>query len=343
MVTQRQADILTLIIGQYVDTAVPVPSVAISKAYQPAVSPATVRHEMAVLEGEGYLDHPHTSAGRIPTGRGYRYYVETLMEEEAPSWDAQQTVRHQFHQIDGGLEAWSQFAASVLAQWTESAALVTAPRADACRVKHVELVGLQDEAALLVLVLDQGRLRQQILRLDEPRPQEQLSASAAKLNELVEGKSLDEIADENVSLDPFEVAVLRAVKDGIRAIDAGAGDEAYLDGLKHILNQPEFAGGDRAADLVQVLAQRQLGTALPLSALAGEGVTVMIGGENPSVAGAPDPIRECSIVIGRYGVRGAGMGALAVVGPMRMRYSRAVSGVRYLSAMMSELLSAYYE
>jgi heat-inducible transcriptional repressor len=343
MLTKRQADILNLIIGEYVETATPVPSKAISLSYQPAVSPATVRHEMAVLESEGYLGQPHTSAGRVPTGRGYRYYVESLMEEEQLSWDTQQTLRHQFHQIDGGLAAWTQFAASVLAQWAQNAALVTAPRATECRAKHVELVGLQDEAALLVLVLDQGRLRQQILRLDEPRSQEQLSASAAKLNELIEGKTLDELEDGDDDLSAFERAVLGSVRDGMRSVDAGIADETYLDGLRHILNQPEFAGGDRAAGIVQVLGQRDVSSALPISSLAGEGVTVMIGGEDTMLALSTDPMRECSIVISRYGARGAGTGALAVIGPMRMRYSRTVSSVRFLSGLMSELLSAYYE
>ena len=132
----------------------------------------------------------------------------------------------------------------------------------------------------------------------------------------------------------------KTIADGLAAAEQG---KKSLETSTRQAEESVKAGRDRAAEIVQVLGQRDVSSSLPISSLAGEGVTVMIGGEDTMLALTADPMRECSIVISRYGARGAGTGALAVVGPMRMRYSRTVSSVRFLSALMSELLSAYYE
>ncbi len=343
MLTERQSRILELVIGEYVETALPVASQPISRRSRLGVSPATVRHEMAELEAQGYLTHPHTSAGRVPTGKGYRFYVEWLMREDDLPWEAQQTIRHQFHQIESGQEAWVHLAASILAGAVENAAVVTAPRGSASRIKHLELVSLQDYAMLLVLVLDRGRLEQQILRLAEPHTQDELSAVAARLNQVAGGASAAELARSELELSQLELKVMEAVAEIMGAVDEGASEGAYLEGVRHVLSQPEFAGADRALELLELLDERTVTRTIPLRALAREGVTVIIGAENPRVAQAGEAIRECSIVVGAYGAPGAASGALAVVGPMRMRYPRTISTVRYLASVMSELLSEYYE
>src|SRR3990170_7717375 len=194
MLTERQARVLELVIGEYVETASPVGSQHIQTKFQLDVSSATVRNDMAELEEAGYLSHPHTSSGRVPTDKGYRHYVETLMREEQLPWEAQQTIRHQFHQVERGQEAWVHLAASVLAQAVENAAVVTAPWTSACRLKHLELVSLHDRTALLVLVLDQARLKQQVLLLEEEQTQEELSEVGGRLNRALGGLSAGRVA-----------------------------------------------------------------------------------------------------------------------------------------------------
>lgn len=343
MLTERQSRILELIIGAYVETAVPVASQSIGRRYRLGVSPATIRHEMADLEAQGYLSQPHTSAGRIPTDKGYRFYVEWLMREEELPWEAQQTIRHQFHQVESGHQAWVHLASSILARAVENAAVVTVPRTAACHIKHLELVSLQDYAALLVLVLDQGRLKQQILRLEEPHTQDELGAVAARLNHLFGGSAAREVTAKDAELTPMERQVMDTVEEIMRSVDEGGSDEAYLEGLRHILSQPEFASSDRVLGLLELLDERNLTRAIPFRALAQEGITVIIGADNPRLAQAGEAMRECSVVIGAYGAPGVASGTLAVLGPMRMRYPRTISTVRYLANVMSELLSEYYE
>ena len=343
MLTERQSRILALVISDYVETAVPVASQSLGRNDQIGVSPATIRNEMAELEAQGYLGQPHTSAGRVPTDKGYRFYVERLMREEALPWEAQQTIRDQFQQIESAQQTWVHLAASILAQAVENVAVVTAPHTAACRIKHLELVSLQDHTALLVLVLDQGRLKQQILRLAAPRNQDELSAVAARLNHLFIGSSAGRAAAPEAELTQLERQVMDGVAEIMRAVDEGGFDEAYLEGLRHILGQPEFASSDRVRDLLELLDQGNLTRAIPLRALAREGVTVVIGAENPGLAQAGEAMRECSVVVGAYGAPGVASGAVAVLGPMRMRYSRTISTVRYLATVMSELLSEYYE
>jgi len=342
MLSERQSRILELVVREYVEAASPVGSQLIYRKHRLNASPATIRNEMADLEEHGYLSHPHTSSGRVPTEQGYRYYVETLMEEEALPWEEQQTIRHQFHQVERGQEAWVHLAASILAQTVGNAAVVTAPRTDVCRMKHLELVNLHERTALLVLVLDQARLEQQLVLMDETADQDTLTELAARLNRLFAGCSLREMAAKTVELDDRERVVMDAVVSIMRAVDEGF-DEAYLDGVRQVLRQPEFSDSDRALGLLELLDERNVVRALPLRSLAGQGVTVIIGAENPRLLGAGDAIRACSVVVGSYGTPGVASGALAVLGPMRMRYARAIPTVRYMADLLSDLLSEYSE
>lgn len=343
MLTERQSRILELIIGDYVETALPVASQALQHHNQIDVSPATIRNEMAELEAQGYVHQPHTSAGRVPTEKGYRFFVEWLMREETLPRETQQTIQHQFHEIETGQEAWVQLAASILAQAVENVAVVTAPRSAACTIKHLELVSIQDYTALLVLVLDQGRVKQQYLKLEEPRTQETLGTVASRLNKRFGGASARVLDTHEAKLQKLERQVIDVVVEIMHEVDVGGTDDAYLEGLRHILGQPEFSENDRALELLELLDQSNLTLAVSLRSLAREGVTVIIGGENPRLTMAGDAMRECSVVIGAYGAPGVASGALAVVGPMRMRYPRTVSTVRYLAGVMSELLAEYYQ
>jgi len=336
MLTERQRHILELVIGEYVDSAQPIGSRHISTRYDLGVSPATVRSEMGELEAQGYLNHPHTSAGRVPTELGYRFFVEWLMREEDLPWDTQQTIRHQFHQARGA-EASMHLAAAVLARSVQNAAVVTAPRTAVSRIKHLQLVGLHETAALLVLVLDEGRLEQEVLNFDEVRDQEALGALAGRLTRQFAGLRAHEVEAKLGNLDGDERLVMEAVASTMRSVDEGSHDEAYLEGLRNVLSQPEFSHSDRVLALLELLDQRLL--TRTVRALAGEGVTVFIGADNPRLAEAGEAFRECSVVVGSYGLPGHASGVLAVLGPMRMRYSRTISTVRYLSNVMSELLS----
>jgi heat-inducible transcriptional repressor len=336
MLTERRSRILRLVVDEYVESAVPVGSQAIVRKYRLPVSPATIRNEMARLEEEGYVTHPHTSAGRVPSDKGYRYYVESLMQEQDLTQEEKETIRHQFHQAGRELEEWVRLAAAVLAQAARNMAVVTTPRSSHCRFKHLELVSLRDLVVLLVLVLRDGRLMQQVLTLSGALSQGELTSVAHKLTDLCQGLTESQILSKEAELSDLESQVTDQVRALMGAEDEGRHDEACLEGMPLVLGQPEFSSAEKMLELLAVLDEYSLTRMLPLRSLAGEGVTVVIGRENRE-----DALHECSLLIARYGIPGALSGALAVLGPTRMRYPRTISTVRYLGTLMSELVGNY--
>src|SRR5688572_5574812 len=168
----RQGAILRIIVGDYVATATPVGSQRIAKEHPLGVSPATIRNDMALLEDEGYILHPYTSAGRIPSDKGYRYYIEALMEEDSLPPTAQRQIRSQINEREGEVTQWVEFSAELLSQLLQMVSLVTTPKAPVARVRRLELVALQDFLVLLVLVLQEARVLQFLLHSDEVYTQE---------------------------------------------------------------------------------------------------------------------------------------------------------------------------
>lgn len=336
MLTERRSQILRLVVEEYVDSAVPVGSQTIVSRFRLPLSSATIRNELAKLEEGGYVTHPYTSSGRVPSDKGYRYYIESLMEEQDLTPDEKETIRHQFHQAGRELEEWVHLAAAVLAQAARNMAVVTTPRSPHCRLRHVELVSLHDLVVLLVLVLRDGRLLQQVLTLSEGLSQPELTTVAHKLTDLCEGLTEAQIQNMVVDLPALDLQVMDHVRSLMAADDEGRYDEACLEGMPLVLGQPEFSSAEKMLDLLAVLDQYSLTRSLPLRSLASEGVTVVIGSENQQ-----DALHGCSLLIARYGVPGALSGALAVLGPTRMRYPRTISTVRYLGTLMSELVGHY--
>ena len=342
MLTERRAAVLQLIIDDYVRSAVPVGSDNIVKTYGLGLSSATLRNEMARLEEEGYISHPHTSAGRVPSDKGYRYYVETLMQDRDIADDEKLRILHQFHQSATEMSEWLQLAASVLAQSARNLAVVTAPRAPAAKLKHIQLVELNEAAALLVIVTDDIKLHQQVVALPEPLSQDELTRLAGRLNERLAGKGADgisaEIRGDVAENTTIEDAVITSVAGILAMEDNAQYAEPYLEGIGNVLRQPEFARSDRMLDVLEALEERNLSKVIPFETIADEGVTVIIGAENRR-----DAMRDCSVVIARYSSgEGGPSGALGVVGPTRMHYPRAIATVRYLGSLMSELMVRLY-
>ena len=185
--TPRRQAVLGLVIRSYVERGSPVGSKSFVQSYGLDISPATIRNEMAALEEMGYLTHPHTSAGRIPTESGYRYFVEHLLGETELPLPEQHMIRHQFHQARLELDQWVRLAVAVLAHTTRKAALATPPRSHESRFKHLELISLRDTLVLLVLVLLGGTVKQQMLTLDEVVEQETLSRLSNEINDRFRG------------------------------------------------------------------------------------------------------------------------------------------------------------
>lgn len=340
--TSRQEQILRLIVGDYINRKVPVGSNFLVQAHNLHMSSATVRSEMAQLEEMGYLHHPHTSAGRVPTEEGYRYFVHKLIGDTHLPLEEQRMIRHQFHQARLDVDQWMQLAAAILARVSQSAAVVTAPHMRQGRFKHVELISTQGRLVLLVLVLGSGQVMQQMLTLAEPLSQDELSTTANRLNALCEGLSAREIKVSLPHLPALEQEVGVLICDIMARADARIANRVYRDGLSHLLSSPDFDTSEAIQQGILLLEERTrledvLSNALamidPVPVGGGGTVQVVIGGE-----GRWEELRDWSMVLAHYGMADYAVGSLGVLGPTRMPYTRVISAVRYVAGLMSGLM-----
>ncbi len=335
--TDRQKIILSLIVHEHTRTAQPVASKALINGYSLKISSATVRIEMNALTEMGFLRQPHTSAGRVPTEEGYRFFVSNLVQHTTLPSATRNTIAHQFYQSRKGLEYWLPLAASVLANQSQAVSIVTAPHSEKVTFKHLELIATRASQVLMVLVLVGGEIQQQILSLDTIRSQEQLSQAAAQVNHLCENASLEQIKNLPSFSDPFLNQVVAAVIDQLSLASKLVTGELYLDGLTNVLAEPEFSDYRPDNSPLRLLEERpMLDDLIARTVLTEEigGVQVLIGGENTW-----HELQNCSVILTRYGVPNQLSGALGILGPMRMPYSQTISTVRYIAELMSGLVS----
>ena len=333
---ERQKIILALVIRDYIDNAQPVGSKTLVDKYGLTISSATVRNEMVALTEAGYLRQPHTSAGRVPTEEGYRYFVRQLMGQTDLAPQTKRMITHQFYQAGKDVDHWLRLAASILAHQSQAASLVTAPHPEKARFKHIELISTLGRQVLMVLVLTGGEVRQQMLALGEPVSQEILSTTAGQLNQLCLGMTDASIAALVPQLEALEQDVLNLTVEEMDRSGAVLGGEVYRDGVTNVLADPEFAEVELAKRALRVFEERTfLQDLLSRTILTSNvgGVQVLIGGE-----GTWEELRECSIVLGRYGVPGLATGTLGVLGPIRMSYGHTISTVRFVADLLSDLV-----
>ena len=334
--TKRQESILELIIREFVSTAEPVGSKRLVEAYGLNVSPATVRNEMKRLEQLGYLTHPHTSAGRVPTHQGYRYFVQHLLPETSLPTTVRRTIRHQFFQVQSEMDQWMQLSASVLARTARSAAIATAPKADHTLFKHLELISLQPHTVLLVLVLQGGAVRQQIIALDQPRSQAELSQISNRLNDVLAGLNWMQVQRTEPEQDALAQQIIDLVGSALYHEDERL-DEVYHEGLMYILQSPEFSDRHAAQQVVEIFENPIILGPFLTETRQLPGVQVILGGENPY-----EDLPDISLVLSRYGRPSYGAGVVGVVGPLRMPYAHTISAVRFISQLLTGLLSELY-
>ena len=339
----RSQAILRAVIEEYVTTAQPVGSQALVERYRLGVSSATVRAVLAELEAAELLTHPHTSAGRVPTEQGYRYFVESIIESAPLPPVEQLMIRHQFGQVEYASEHWFRLAATTLASLTRAAGLATPAKPSTAHLRHLDLVAISDRLASLILVLREGSLKQVLVTLDEPTDQADLSAAAAFLNDLLAGLTADDAERVLGRLDPADPTVVLHRRVGERVVrslhefDSAAIEELFSDGLLNVMAAPEFAQSEKLRRVFAALENRAYLAEL-ISGVAGAGtVRVFIGSENPA-----EDMADVSLVLAPYGRPGRAVGVVGVLGPTRMSYPQAIGTVRFISGLMNELIDHLY-
>ena len=270
----------------------------------------------------------------MPTEEGYRFFVTHVVYKADLSAPARDTISHQFYQARQDVEQWMPLAASILAHHSRAASIVTAPHSERSHYKHVELISTQGRQVLMVLVMTGGEVSQQILTLAEPVVQERLSAAADRLNQICLGKNTEEMAALPARTDALEKDILTLVLQDMNKGEQRLSGDIYLDGLTNVLSEPEFLESDDARRAMHLFEERSLLQDLLVTNSGVGGVQVLIGGE-----GKWEELRQCSVVLARYGIPGLATGVLGVLGPMRMAYARTIPTVRFMADLLSDLVS----
>jgi len=334
----RQEQILRIVIQEYIAKATPVASETLVRNYQLGVSPATVRNYMARLEEQGYLSRPHTSSGIVPMAKAYRHYVQSLAQDLEISQAEQHLINKLFQETEGDAEEWVRLAASLLARLAHNTALVTMPKAPTARLKHVELVSLADRLALLIVVLHEIRIKQQLLSFAETVNQDELTSIANKINTLFGAMTSGEIRRKKIQLLPLERNVVDTIIAVIEEQDRTGMERPYLEGLRLMLNQPEFLPSGRMLSIMELMENVEWLSSILLRQTKESDIKVLIGEESQQEA-----LRDLSVIFGRYGIPDDIGGTIGVLGPTRMDYGHSIAAVRYFCRVLSNLLADLYQ
>ncbi len=332
MMDERRAAILRAVVEEYIETAQPVGSGRVARLPKVAVSPATVRHEMVVLEQEGYLRQPHTSAGRVPTDKGYRLFVDGLVTPGP--LDA--TKRHQvsafFAEAHGALEGMLSDTSQLLSGLTDYAALVTGAPPDDATIRSVQLVGLSGRAALVVVVLSNGAVTKARLELTDAVDDGRLAAATVHLSRWLVGASPVDLGPVPPSGDPVVDEACAQAVDELTAIGSEVEPgQVYVGGTSRMVSA--FDAVESVRKVLGILEQQYVVVGL-LRDILDRGLSVAIGVEH-----GVEPLSECSVVVAPYQVEGETVGAIAVLGPTRMHYPQALAAVAMVSQRLGHTLS----
>ena len=334
---ERKQKILKAVTRDYISTAEPVGSRTIARRYGLGVSPATIRNEMADLEEDGYLEQPHTSAGRIPSEKGYRFYVDVLMHPHQLSKQELQKIYATLH-AQQVMEDIVQESVRLLALLSQYTSVVVAPNLSRGTIRCLQLIPLDEFNVLLVLVVDPGFSQSRIVETSRPLTAQEVSrinhfferrlsgVVLADIGSSLVGEMRDEIADETLVSEALNLLV-----KGLKNIKK---EQVFIDGTIHLLSHPEFKDIEKARGLLNILDDERTVWSVLNRALNRTGMQVTIGSENTHQG-----FQDCSLVTATYEVNGKVVGSIGVVGPTRMDYDKVVSIVEGIAHSLSSLLS----
>lgn len=340
----RRNKILSMVVDFYVANAVPVGSMAVSKSLRQRISPATIRNIMVELEDLGYIMHPHTSAGRVPTDKGYRYYVDSLMEGRQLTMDERSFVEEVLTPDFDEIEDIVKRVARIISTLTGQTAVISFPRTKRRTFKRIELIPATRTKVYALLFTAQGIIKHSIFELKEVFEESELFKVARFLNEELYGLQLNEIneyllrkiIEEN---DPFyylfkEASEILKMSRVLEEED----ERMFLYGTHYIMEQPEFKNAGKGKMILRALDEGEELLRIMEDDLNEAKAVMHIGDEN-----LYEDIKECSIVIANYKIGGQNIGSLGVIGPKRMDYSRAVPVVEYVRDVLSGILTKLSE
>ncbi len=335
---ERDTWVLKTLVARYIVTGEPVGSRTVAKLCGLNLSPASIRNLMLDLEERGYLQQPHTSAGRLPTPKGFRYYVDHILPVQDLGRAVQRLIQEAFSPSAQEPQDLFRQASRVLSQATGHPAMVLAPRPQGMRLKHVPFIGVGGDGILTVLVSQDDQVQTRFVRTETPYGQEALDRFSQYLNDLCQNLTLGETREkilvkmeEEKSL--FDKMTSQALRLSRQALQSDEGEELYIEGTSQILDYPEFAADvAKIRSIFKAFEEKHHLITLLDQTLAAQGVQIII---------SPDehfPEMQLSLVASSYGSQRSPVGSLGIIGPMRMDYARLVPIVRYTASMVTELL-----
>jgi heat-inducible transcriptional repressor len=330
MLDERKSAILSAIVEEYIQTAQPVGSSHVASHAKVAVSSATIRNDMVFLEREGYLAQPHTSAGRVPTEKGYRFFVDHLAQPDLGQAESQ-TVRSFFDRAHTQLEQMLHDTSRLLSSLTSYAGVVVGPPREAATIRGVQVVGLTQELAMAVVVLSNGTVDQHHVDLPAGVTEVELNAASARLSAALIGQTLSGAHLQVPSGEPGVDAVVERVLASVEEARAAEASRVYVGGAANVASA--FHATETVRSVLTLLEEQYVVVSL-LRDILDRGLQVAIGTET-GVA----PLAECALVVAPYSVDGMAMGSIGVLGPTRMNYPQALAAVAVVSKRLGNRLS----
>ncbi|MCR4711435.1 MAG: heat-inducible transcriptional repressor HrcA [Clostridia bacterium] len=327
--TERKLKILQAIISDYVKTAEPVGSRTLSRRLDMNISPATIRNEMSDLEEMGYLTHPHTSAGRVPSDKAYRLYVNQLMEKPVLSVEEKAAIANELQADINEFERTIKHAAKILSRITNLTSFAVTPTRNEDSIKFVNLLPVDDQTVVMMIVSESGEISNTALKLQLPCSPENLQLLAKSMTYSFRGKKLTEVREELIKSFKTNVEAMGKLEqdimpDFLKTLDDMLNVQLYMDGLTNIFNIPEYSDIESAKNFLTMLDQKE--DFLKTVVSRDDGVIVTIGDENMS-----DQMADYSMITATYSVDGKTVGKIGVIGPKRMKYGEVTSIMEYLT------------
>ncbi len=333
--TERKLKILQAIISDYVKTAEPVGSRTISKKYDLGISPATIRNEMSDLEEMGYLTHPHTSAGRVPSDMAYRLYVNALMEKPELSREEKSIITARLHENVNEFEKTIEHAAALLSEITNLTSFALTPSQNEDSLKFINLLPVDENTVVLMIVSESGKISNTALKIKVPYTEESLQLLAKTMTYNYKGKTISQVLKNNI-IESFETDITAmsglaedVMPDFMRTLESMLNVNLYMEGLTNIFDIPEYNDLQKAKEFISMLSQKEDFTRKLIE--REDGVIVTIGTEN-----SDDIMSDCALITASYHVDGKLVGKIGVIGPTRMKYGEVTSIIEYLTDNLND-------
>ncbi|WP_281888310.1 heat-inducible transcriptional repressor HrcA [Paenibacillus sp. YYML68] len=342
MLTERQRQILSAIVDGYIRSAEPIGSRSISKHGNVGYSPATIRNEMSDLEELGFLEQPHTSAGRIPSHKGYRYYVDHLMPSGLVAADEVNMLKRFFAERMEEMERVIQQVAMIMSQVTPYTSIIMSPEMQTTTLKHLQIIPLNDRNAVAIVVTNTGQVENKTITIPEGIPMGEIEKFVTILNARLKNVPLMQFKSKLYSEISTELSryvsgyeELLVMLDSI--IHPDEEERVFVGGSTNMLTQPEFKDVDKVKSILDLLSQTPKVIQLFEGTATSAGIQVRIGSENKLEA-----VNDCSLITATYSFEGQQLGTIGILGPTRMDYAKVIKLLEYLSKDMTQLMERWY-